>query len=87
MAEYRPRQGPEYQDPNLKELVKWVEGEFQKLARTQQEVSVLPLQVLHVEPAKPREGNVVFADGTDWDPGFGDGPYAYMGGAWIKLFP
>ena len=32
-----------------------------------------------------RDGMVVYADGTDWDPGSGEGIYAYYGAAWNHL--
>ena len=46
----------------------------------------LQLQVLHAEPEKPRQGMVVHADGTNWDPSDGAGPYAYIGSVWTPLF-
>jgi hypothetical protein len=45
----------------------------------------LALQVLNVAPAKPRDGMVAVADGTNWNPGGGAGIYARIGGAWVKL--
>ena len=36
-------------------------------------------------PARPREGLIVFADGTEWNPGGGKGAYQYLSGAWVKL--
>lgn len=42
--------------------------------------------VLHEEPAKPEEGMIVVADGTDWNPGFGAGQYTYIGGTWVAAF-
>ena len=42
-------------------------------------------KVVYAEPAKPREGMFVFADGTTWDPGSGRGLYQYVSGAWAKL--
>ena len=41
--------------------------------------------VLHVEPVRPEDGMIVFADGTDWDPGSGEGVYERASGAWNKL--
>lgn len=35
--------------------------------------------------ARPREGMLAFADGTNWNPGSGQGIYAYYGAAWVKL--
>lgn len=86
MADFFPRQGPEYQDENLRRLVKWVESEFQKLARTQAEATILPMQEHHVEVEKPREGMVARADGSDWNPGAGKGTYEYVSGAWRRMY-
>ena len=43
------------------------------------------LDVLHVAPAKPQNGLIVYADGTNWNPGSGVGFYGYENGAWVKL--
>jgi hypothetical protein len=37
------------------------------------------------EPAKPRTGMLVYADGTNWNPGSGAGVYVFTGTAWSKL--
>ena len=35
---------------------------------------------------KPRNGDIRYADGTNWNPGgTGEGIYAYVNGAWAKL--
>ena len=34
---------------------------------------------------KPRDGDIRYADGTNWNPGSGVGIYAYIGTAWTKL--
>ena len=41
--------------------------------------------ILHNAPAKQREGMLVLADGTDWNPGTGSGYYELKGGVWVKL--
>ena len=38
-----------------------------------------------VAPAKPREGQIVVADGANWNPGSGKGAYEYKAGSWVKL--
>ena len=43
------------------------------------------LDVLHAEPDKVEEGMVRYADGTDWDPGWGKGPYVYDGTSWVYM--
>ena len=39
----------------------------------------------HVAPAKPRNGMIVYADGTDWNPGSGRGVYYYKLNTWTLL--
>lgn len=48
-------------------------------------VTEVKLQPLAVAPLKPREGWVVRADGSNWNPGAGAGVYEYRAGAWVKL--
>lgn len=43
------------------------------------------LTTLNAAPDKPREGNVVRADGTNWNPGAGEGVYEYDGTTYNKL--
>lgn len=44
---------------------------------------LLPMRT--TAPAKPREGMLAIADGTEWNPGSGKGLYEYRTGAWVKL--
>jgi hypothetical protein len=39
----------------------------------------------YAAPTKPREGDIRYADGTIWNPGSGQGIYAYYGAAWHFL--
>ncbi len=41
--------------------------------------------IVHTAPTRPTEGQVIYADGTDWNPGSGAGLYERKGGAWVKL--
>jgi len=42
--------------------------------------------VTNVAPSKPRQGDVRFADGTNWNPtSGGEGLYVYLAGGWSKL--
>jgi hypothetical protein len=45
------------------------------------------LEQLNVEPGRKPAGKAViaYADGTNWNPGSGEGIYAYYGGSWKKL--
>lgn len=87
MAEFFPRQGPEYgaEQDDLRRLVRWVESEFQRLARAQTEAGRVPLQVHNVEVERPRDGELYFADGTNWNPGAGAGTYERVGGVYRRL--
>jgi hypothetical protein len=60
--------------------------ELEAIAQSQYEKrDFLELNVLNVEPKKPRDGMVIVADGTNFDPGSGAGVYARISGAWVKL--
>ena len=59
-----------------------------KLDRDMQEwarrgVEQLQFVVLDAAPAKPRKGLLVYADGSTWNPGSGQGLYRYTGSAWV----
>lgn len=80
---------PVLKDPEtrrmMQELYTYIQQEFQALAREFQEMDAVELRTRHTAPAKPREGMLVMADGTNWNPGAGIGVYAYIAGAWVKL--
>lgn len=72
---------------DLESLTAWAWDNFKRL---EEEFNfgreAFYLKELHEEPRKPRVGQIVLADGTDWNPGgTGAGVYAYYGGAWHKL--
>lgn len=79
---YRPENPP--QDPAM--LPGFLLAEFQKIERAFTDaMAKLTLVKLYAAPVKPREGDVVLADGTTWNPGAGGGVYRYDGAAWQKL--
>ena len=43
------------------------------------------LEELHVAPSKVKVGMMRYADGTDWNPGSGEGVYVYTSAGWAKL--
>lgn len=65
----------------------WLYYELQRVAEALSFVEANRVRLVpqHVAPAKPREGDVVSADGSDWNPGSGAGVYTYVSGAWSKL--
>jgi hypothetical protein len=60
----------------------------QELEKLKLELSPQPqhqFKVAHAEPPKPRQGMLAYADGTDWDPGSGEGLYRHDGSAWVFI--
>lgn len=62
--------------------------ELQKIAEASESVEDFIPRILHVEPAKRIAGMVVYADGSDWNPGFGEGLYRRdkTNTSWVPLF-
>lgn len=76
---YRLDSASDYSDPSVVFL------EFQKIEQAIRLFDFITLVELHAEPTRPRDGMVVLADGTDWNPGAGQGFYGRYAGAWHKL--
>lgn len=76
MARYTPGN---VSDPQLAE-------ELAKIAQAMETAApFFTLDTLYAAPNKYREGTIVKADGTTWNPGGGAGVYCYRGGAWRFL--
>lgn len=62
---------------------------YRELERISQELELIRTghyDITYVEPSKPRSGDIRYADGTEWNPGAGEGLYRYnIGGYWVKL--
>jgi len=54
-------------------------------ALSELEVPRINLVPQGVEPTKYQEGDIVYANGTDWNPGSGAGLYERTSSAWNKL--
>jgi hypothetical protein len=74
---------PPETDPKLaiRELVEVI----QILSLRIEQLEKTLLTIYNVAPEKPREPMIVFADGTNWNPGSGRGFYEWRSGAWFKL--
>lgn len=66
----------------LEELSAYVQREFRRLSQAVALGWSRHMDPLHVAPGKPRDGDVAFADGTDWNPGSGVGAYIFYAAAW-----
>lgn len=78
---YKPAQATPRDLPNL---VRYL---FKELQRIGQELGILnnPIPTLNVEPERPQEGLMIIADGTDFNPGSGNGLYIRLNGAWVFI--
>ena len=60
--------------------------ELNRLSDVLFNLDIMRLEETNVAPAKPRNGDIRYADGTNWNPGgTGEGIYAYTDDAWAKL--
>ena len=76
---------PEPVPADIKELAAYIERNNQAIKIAISLLAAGHLDETHVAPTKPRTGDIRLADGTDWDPGTGQGVYAYYNSAWNKL--
>lgn len=68
---------------DIGDLARYVQEELQAISAFLQLVEQgLFIPETNKAPAKPRDAMVVFADGTNWNPGAGRGLYVYYTGAW-----
>ncbi len=72
---------------SIEELPSWLTQETTTIAQVLAafEPNLLYIREVARPPAKPRNGQLVYADGTLWDPGGGRGLYYYKGDAWKRL--
>ena len=76
-AYYPPQQ---YDDYQIYEQFRQVQTQFESGT-----LSHIKLATTYSEPDKPDKGEVYYADGTQWNPGSGEGYYGYYASAWHKL--
>lgn len=69
----------------IEDLKLFLAEELARIEESLQEVEHVQLVEMHVEPEKPRDGVIVLADGTNWDPGSGAGFYGWQNGSWKFL--
>lgn len=83
VATYRPTPAPS----GFADLRAWAVGQLRRVADALAAPTVERLQfaILHAEPERYQDGDLVLADGTDWNPGSGGGLYLRFSGAWVKL--
>ena len=80
---YVPRPRVNAQDVNT--LQDYLEMEFISISRSLLDFREVDLRPSARVPVKPRTGMIVYADGTNWNPGSGAGVYVYVAGVWTLL--
>jgi hypothetical protein len=80
---YVPSPLPQTKEPVL--LINWVYQELNRVSAALQKSKYLELAISHAAPEKTRDGLVVIADGSDWDPGSGEGVYVFYNSTWNYL--
>lgn len=81
-VQYSPDQAPTEES----ELPRYIYSELLKLQGCITALSLGHLDVTHVAPSKPREGDIRLADGVNFNPtGAGKGFYGYYNSSWHLL--
>lgn len=76
---------PEPVPSDPKELPAYIERNNRAIEMAINLLAAGHLDETHVAPVKPRVGDLKLADGTNWNPGSGQGIYAYYNSVWNKL--
>lgn len=66
------------------EVRQYLDQETRRIADALSSDTIL-VSTLAAAPSNPSNGMMVYADGTSWNPGSGEGFYGYEGGTWVKL--
>ncbi len=78
---YTPGQVP----ADAKDLARFIREELDKIAAGMALLAAGHLDPTHVAPDKLSDGDIRYADGTDWNPGSGRGVYIYKINVWTFL--
>ena len=80
------RYSPEPVPDDVKDLPAYLREEFSRMSSIICNIADGHYDESNAVPSKPRAGDVRYADGTNWNPGSGEGLYLYLStGAWSKL--
>lgn len=70
---------------NKEELSTYIQRELTKIQLAIAALSEGHLDQVYAVPDKPRTGDIRLADGTNWNPGAGQGVYCYYNSTWNRL--
>lgn len=65
----------------------WLASQLRQIseALAAPDFQLVNLEARTAEPQRVQDGDIVRADGVNWNPGSGEGIYARLSGAWVKL--
>lgn len=66
-------------------LQRYLDTELNKIAGVIALLAAGHIDKTYAPPAKPRDGDIRYADGTTWQPGSGSGIYYFNGTIWKPL--
>ncbi|AGF91089.1 hypothetical protein SXHG_00067 [Synechococcus phage MRHenn-2013a] len=71
---------------DYRQLLEYVERELASVSASIDSLANGDRDVLYQAPIRVFPGMIVYADGTSWDPGSGEGLYRYsLAGAWVFI--
>lgn len=83
---FTPTKPPAVSTPDSQAIASYLNDELQSLASDLRSPDSISFAVTFVAPGRPRTGLTVYADGTKWNPGNGEGLYTYnAAGVWVWL--
>lgn len=86
MVDFSSTKGPQVEDGDAKAVVFWAEDEFERLQAALLGLPTLELRTSYNPPLRPQPGMIAYADGTKWNPGYGEGGYVQnSAGLWVPL--
>jgi len=77
-----PKYVPNPVPSNPEDLPRYIFEELTKLQGALQENPIAFIEEKNVEPSRVKQGDIAYADGTNWNPGQGENLYYYDGTVW-----
>ena len=71
--------------PSTEDLPRYLGNELRAIQAAIMALSVGHLDKSYTAPAKPRDGDIRYCDGTSWNAGSGAGVYYFNGSIWKFL--
>tara|TARA_R100000458_G_C8260353_1_gene235924 strand:- start:81 stop:338 length:258 start_codon:yes stop_codon:yes gene_type:complete len=81
-----PKYTPNPVPTSSEDLPRYIFDELLRLQGALEETPVSFIEVKNVAPSRVKQGDIVYADGTNFNPGSGEGIYfRNAAGSWVKL--